>query len=146
MGSVIAVLFGGVPLISYDQNVGAISLTGVGSRFVVATAGAILILMALMPKVGALIAIVPPFVLGGTLIFMFGMIGAVGVGILANSIRDQRDLLLVAAALGLSTAVNFAPPALFEPLPQSVRILAGDGIVVGTIVAVALNLILPRKE
>jgi uracil-xanthine permease len=146
LGSVIAVLFGGVPLISYDQNVGAISLTGVGSRFVVATAGAILILMALMPKVGALIAIVPPFVLGGTLIFMFGMIGAVGVGILANCIRDQRDLLLVAAALGLSTAVNFAPPALFEPLPQSVRILAGDGIVVGTIVAVALNLILPRKE
>ena len=41
LGSVIAVLFGGVPLISYDQNVGAISLTGVGSRFVVATAGAI---------------------------------------------------------------------------------------------------------
>jgi len=109
-----------------QRYVGAISLTGVGSRFVVATAGAILILMALMPKVGALIAIVPPFVLGGTLIFMFGMIGAVGVGILANSIRDQRDLLLVAAALGLSTAVNFAPPALFEPLPQSVRILAGD--------------------
>ena len=66
LGSAVAALFGGVPLISYDQNVGAISLTGVGSRFVVAAAGAILILMALVPKIGALIAIVPPFVLGGT--------------------------------------------------------------------------------
>ena len=146
LGSIIAVLFGGVPLISYDQNVGAISLTGVGSRFVVATAGGILILMALMPKVGALIAIVPPFVLGGTLIFMFGMIGAVGVGILANNLKSQRDLLLIAASLGLSTAVNFAPPVFLETLPQSARILAGDGIVIGTITAVALNLILPMRS
>jgi uracil-xanthine permease len=146
LGSAIAALFGGVPLISYDQNVGAISLTGVGSRFVVAMAGAILVVMALLPKIGALIAIVPPFVLGGTLIFMFGMIGAVGVGILADSLRKQRDLLLFAASLGLSAAVDFAPPALFASLPESVRILAADGIVVGTIVAVVLNVVLPLKD
>jgi xanthine permease len=146
IGSAIAALFGGVPLISYDQNVGAISLTGVGSRFVVAVAGALLLVMALLPKVGAVIAVVPPFVLGGTLIFMFGMIGAVGIGILADSLKSQRDLLLFAAAIGLSTAVNFAPPALFEIVPPSLRILASDGIVVGTVVAVALNLILPDRD
>lgn len=145
-GSAVAALFGGVPLISYDQNVGAISLTGVGSRFVVAAAGMILILMALLPKVGALIAIVPPFVLGGTLIFMFGMIGAVGVGILADSLRSQRDLLLFAASVGLATAVNFAPPTLFQSVPESLRILAADGIVIGTVVAVGLNLLLPKKD
>jgi uracil-xanthine permease len=143
LGSAIAALFGGVPLISYDQNVGAISLTGVGSRFVVAVAGAILLVMALLPKVGAVIAIVPPFVLGGTLIFMFGMIGAVGIGILADSLKSQRDLFLFAASVGLSTAVNFAPPAFFEIVPQGVRILAADGIVVGTVV---LNLVLPATD
>lgn len=145
-GSAVAALFGGVPLISYDQNVGAISLTGVGSRFVVAAAGMILILMALLPKVGALIAIVPPFVLGGTLIFMFGMIGAVGVGILADSLRSQRDLLLFAVSVGLATAVNFAPPTLFQSVPDSLHILAADGIVIGTVVAVGLNLLLPNKD
>jgi xanthine/uracil permease len=118
----------------------------VGSRFVVATAGLILVLMALLPKIGALIAIVPPFVLGGTLIFMFGMIGAVGVSILSDSLRSQRDLLLFAAALGLSTAVNFAPPALFEAVPQSIRIMAADGIIIGTVVAVVLNLVLPARD
>jgi uracil-xanthine permease len=146
LGSALAALFGGVPLISYDQNVGAISLTGVGSRFVVAVAGAILIVMALLPKIGAVIAIVPPFVLGGTLIFMFAMIAAVGVGILADSMRTQRDLLLLAASLGLSIAVNFAPPAIFEAVPQAIRILASDGIVVGTVMAVVLNLALPKKD
>jgi uracil-xanthine permease len=145
LGSVIASAFGGVPLISYDQNVGAISLTGVGSRYIVAVAGAILIVMAFLPKIGAVIAIVPPFVLGGTLIFMFGMIAAVGVGILADSLRNHRDLLLVAASVGLSTAVNFAPPALLQSVPDSLRILAGDGIVVGTVTAILLNLLLPRE-
>lgn len=144
LGSVIAAAFGGVPLISYDQNVGAISLTGVGSRYVVAVAGAILVAMAFLPKIGAVIAIVPPFVLGGTLIFMFGMIAAVGAGILADSLKSNRDLLLVAAAVGLSTAVNFAPPVLLQSVPDSLRILAGDGIVVGTVTAVLLNLLLPK--
>jgi uracil-xanthine permease len=146
LGSAVAAVFGGVPLISYDQNVGAIALTGVGSRFVVAVAGAILVVMALLPKFGALIAIVPPFVLGGTLIFMFGMIGAVGIGILADSLKNQRDLLVFAAAFGLSSAVNFAPAAVFEVVPQSVRILAADGIVVGTVVTVLLNLVLPARD
>jgi uric acid transporter len=146
IGSAVAAMFGGVPLISYDQNVGAISLTGVGSRFVVAVAGAILILMALVPKIGAVIAIVPPFVLGGTLIFMFGMIAAIGIGILADSMKNQRDLLLLAASLGLAMAVNFAPPAPFENVTPSLRILASDGIVVGTVTAVLLNLLLPSKD
>jgi NCS2 family nucleobase:cation symporter-2 len=146
LGSVIAAAFGGVPLISYDQNVGAISLTGVGSRYVVAVAGAILIVMAFLPKIGAIIAIVPPFVLGGTLIFMFGMIAAVGVGILADSLKSHRDLLLIAASLGLSTAVNFAPPALLQSVPDSLRILAADGIVVGTVTAILLNVLLPKEN
>jgi uracil-xanthine permease len=146
LGSVIAAAFGGVPLISYDQNVGAISLTGVGSRYVVAVAGVILIVMAFLPKIGAIIAIVPPFVLGGTLIFMFGMIAAVGVGILTDSLKSRRDLLLIAASLGLSTAVNFAPPALLQSVPDSLRILAADGIVVGTVTAVLLNVLLPKEN
>jgi uracil-xanthine permease len=146
LGSVVASAFGGVPLISYDQNVGAISLTGVGSRYVVAVAGAILIVMAFVPKIGAIIGIVPPFVLGGTLIFMFGMIAAVGVGILADSLRSHRDLLLVAASVGLSMAVNFAPPAFLQSVPDSLRILAGDGIVVGTVTAILLNCFLPSEK
>jgi xanthine permease len=142
----VAGLFGGVPLISYDQNVGAISLTGVGSRYVVAVAGGLLILMALLPKVGAVIAIVPPFVLGGTLIFMFGMIAAVGVGILADSLRSHRDLLLLAASFGLATAVNFAPPSLLASVPPNLHILASDGIVVGTVTAILLNCLLPEDK
>jgi uric acid transporter len=142
VGSVISVLLGGVPLISYDQNVGAISLTGVASRFVVALSGAILIGMAFLPKIAAVIGMVPPFVLGGTLVFMFGMIVVVGIQIIAQTKREQRDVLIVAASVGLSAVVSFAPASAFEMVPVGVRMLASDGIVVGTFAAVILNLIL----
>jgi xanthine/uracil permease len=60
--------------------------------------------------------------------------------------RSQRDLLLLAASLGLSTAMNFAPPAIFAAVPQAIRILASDGIVVGTVMGVMLNLVLPGRD
>jgi xanthine/uracil permease len=145
-GSVVAVLFGGVPLVSYDQNVGAISLTGVGSRFVVACSGVLLVVMALVPKIGLAIGIVPTFVLGGALIFMFGMIVVVGVSILAESLRSQRDLLIVAASVALSTTINFAPPAVFDVFTPTVRLLATDGIIIGTLTAVLLNLAIPKSQ
>jgi NCS2 family nucleobase:cation symporter-2 len=146
LGSAIAILFGGVPLISYDQNVGAISLTGVASRFVVAISGAILVGMAFLPKIGAIVGLVPPFVLGGTLVFMFGMIAVVGVRIISGAMTSQRDMLVLAASFGLCAVVNFAPPTVFEMFPPALRILAGDGIVVGTVVAVLLNVVLPKVK
>lgn len=146
LGSVISILLGGVPLISYDQNVGAISLTGVASRFVVAVAGAILVFMAFLPKFAAVIGMVPSFLLGGTLVFMFGMIAVIGVQIVAQSIKRQRDLLMAAASVGLSAVVSFAPPTVFEMFPANLRILAADGIVVGTVTAVILNLLLSFRE
>ena len=145
-GSVVATLFGGVPIVSYDQNVGAISLTGVGSRFVVASAGALLVVIALIPKIGLAIGVVPTFVLGGTLIFMFGMIVVVGVSILTESLRSQRDLLIVAASVALSTTISFAPAAVFDIIPPSVRLLANDGIIIGTLTAVLLNLAIPKGK
>ncbi len=146
LGSMIAVIFGGVPLISYDQNVGAISLTGVASRYVVAISGMILVCMAFLPKIGAVVGMIQPFMLGGTLVFMFGMIVVVGIKIASQSLARQRDTLILAASIGLSTVVNLAPAQVFEAFPATIRILAADGIVVGVLVAVLLNLILPTED
>jgi len=146
LGSIVAVLFGGVSLISYDQNVGAISLTGVASRFVVATAGAILVVMAFFPKLGAAVGMIPPFLLGGTLLFMFGMIVVVGIKILTTTSLNQREALLIAISVGLSMITNFAPASVFDMLSPSIRILATDGMVVGTLAAVLLNVVMPGRR
>jgi uric acid transporter len=144
--SAISAALGGIPLVSYSQNFGALTLTGVGSRFAVAAGGAILVLMALVPKMGAALTIVPPFVIGGTLIFTFGMIAAAGVGILAGCMKGQRDAVLVAASMAASAAATFMPPQVSEFIIPSLRIVVGDGVVMGIITAFVLNLVMPSDE
>jgi NCS2 family nucleobase:cation symporter-2 len=146
LGSSISALFGGMALTSYSQNIGVISLTGVGSRFVVAFGGAFLILMALVPKVGAIIALMPNAVLGGVLLFMFGMVASVGVDIIGRNMTSRRDAVILAASLGVGLGIQAAPPGAFDAIPQALRILVTDGIVMGILLAMVLNLLMPKEE
>ena len=146
IGSTISAIFGGMALTSYSQNIGVISLTGVGSRFVVAAGGAFLIVMALIPKVGAIIALMPAAVLGGVLLFMFGMVASVGIDIIGNNMKTRRDALIVASSLALGLGIQAAPPGAFDAIPQALRILVTDGIVMGIMLAMFLNAVLPREE
>ncbi|HKC43867.1 MAG TPA: nucleobase:cation symporter-2 family protein [Burkholderiales bacterium] len=146
IGSAISALFGGMALTSYSQNIGVISITGVGSRFVVAAGGAFLVIMALIPKVGALIALMPNAVLGGVLLFMFGMVASVGVDIIGSNMRARRDALIVAASLAVGLGIQAAPPNAFDAIPQAARVLVTDGIVMGIMVAMFLNIVMPRED
>ena len=146
VGSAISAVFGGMALTSYSQNIGVISLTGVGSRFVVAAGGAFLIVMALVPKVGAIIALMPNAVLGGVLLFMFGMVASVGIDIIGSNMKSRRDALIVASSLALGLGIQAAPPGAFDAIPQALKILVTDGIVMGILLAMLLNIILPKAE
>jgi uric acid transporter len=145
VGSTISALFGGMALTSYSQNIGVISLTGVGSRFVVAAGGAFLVVMALIPKVGAIIALMPSAVLGGVLLFMFGMVASVGIDIIGANMKSRRDALIVASSLALGLGIQAAPLGAFDVVPQALKILVTDGIVMGIMLAMLLNIVLPRE-
>ncbi len=145
ISSVISALFGGMALTSYSQNIGVISLTGIGSRFVVAFGGVFLIIMALVPKVGSVIGLMPSPVLGGVLVFMFGMVASVGIDIVGRNLKSRRDGLIVAASLGVGLSIQAAPPGSFDALPHAIRILVTDGIVMGILLAMILNVI-PQKH
>ena len=54
-----------IPVHRFAENVGLVRLTGVRSRFVVATAGLIMMMLGVIPKIGAVVASIPPPVLGG---------------------------------------------------------------------------------
>ena len=131
---------------SYSQNIGVITLTGIGSRFIVAFGGAFLIAMALIPKVGAVISIMPAPVLGGTLIVMFGMVASIGIDIISKHMKTRRDALLFATSVGVAVGITVAPAGAFEVIPSSVRIIVGDGIVMGAVLAIVLNIILPQQK
>jgi uracil-xanthine permease len=85
LGILVGGIFNAFPYTSYSQNVGLIMVTGVRSRYVCATGGAMLVFLGLLPKLGRLAAAIPQPVLGGAGLVMFGMVAANGIRILSTA-------------------------------------------------------------
>lgn len=146
----IAILLGGIfnafPYTTYSQNVGLVSLTRVKTRDVIIAAGCILVILGMLPKLAALATVIPNPVLGGAMIAMFGMVVASGINILSSVDLRQNENLLIAAcsiAVGLGSA---AVPQMFDQLPDMAKMLLQNGIVTGSVTAVALNILLMHNR
>lgn len=140
IGTVIGGVFNTFPYTSFSQNVGLVGVTGVKSRYVCVMGGAIMIVLGIVPKMGALVEAVPAFVLGGAGLVMFGMVAATGVRILSTvDFRTSRNnLFVVAVSLGFGLIPLIAPNFLMW-LPHAIHPLIESGIVLGAAAAVVLN-------
>lgn len=146
LGSLIGNIFSGFSLTSFSQNIGVIGITGVGSRHVVRFGGAILIVMALFPKFAALIVAMPAPVLGGAGIVMFGSVVATGVDQLSATRLDRRSLIIFSTAISIGLGFGFAGDEALANFPPALQIILHSGIVVGAIIAIFLNLVLPETK
>lgn len=140
----LAIVFGGIvnsfPYTTFSQNVGLIQLSGVRNKKVIYTAGIILIVLGSIPKLGAITTIIPAAVLGGAMIAMFGMVIAYGIKMLSNvDFTKQENLLIMACSIGMGLGVTVVPD-LFKALPESVQIITDNGIVIGSLTAIVLNI------
>ena len=144
-GTAIAAVFGGLPNTSFSQNVGIVGMTGIMSRHVVTIAGLIMIVCGLVPKVGAVIASMPLPVLGGGVIVMFGMVAAAGLNLLSEEKMTRRNMIIIAVSLAFGLGLNLVPTSV-QYLPDTLRVLATSAVAPTALMAVLLNLILPREE
>jgi uric acid transporter len=139
LGTIIGGVFNTFPYTSFSQNVGLVGVTGVRSRWVVAVAGGMLIVLGLCPKLGTLVASIPQPVLGGAGLVMFGMVAATGIKILSRVDYESRYNLVVIA---VSVAVGMIPmvsPTFFAQVPKWAGPLVSSGITLATVSAVLLN-------
>jgi NCS2 family nucleobase:cation symporter-2 len=126
---------------SFAQNIGLVQMTGVRCRSVTIVAGGFLILLSLLPKAAYLVASIPPAVLGGAAIAMFGMVAATGIKILQEAdISDRRNQLLVAVSIGMGL-IPVVRPEFFSHLPHWMGPITHSGIAMATLSAVLLNLL-----
>ncbi|MFN7224948.1 MAG: nucleobase:cation symporter-2 family protein [Paracoccaceae bacterium] len=140
LGTLIGGIFNTFPYTSFSQNVGLVGVTGIKSRFVCVAGGIILIVLGLMPKMGALVESVPTMVLGGAGIVMFGMVAATGIRILAgvNFAANRNNMFIVAVSLGMGMIPLIAPQFRMW-MPHAIHPLIESGILLASISAVVLN-------
>ena len=140
----ISTLLGGIlnsfPYTCFAENIGLVRLTRVKSRFVVATAGVIMILLGLFPKVAALVAAIPPPVLGGAATVLFATVAVVGIQTLSRvNFHDEHNVVIVAVSIGLAM-IPVAFPDFYKNFPSGWQIIVGNSITMGSLAAILLNL------
>ncbi|PTV58538.1 MULTISPECIES: nucleobase:cation symporter-2 family protein [Pseudomonas] len=139
--SILAPIFGSFTQSAFAQNVGLVAVTGVKSRYVVATGGVILVVLGLLPVMGRVIAAVPTPVLGGAGIVLFGTVAASGIRTLSKvSYKNNVNLIIVAASLGFGM-IPIAAPTFYHHFPNWFETIFHSGISSAAIMAILLNLI-----
>jgi NCS2 family nucleobase:cation symporter-2 len=139
--TVLGGVFNTFPYTAFAQNVGLVSITGVRSRYVATFAGGVLILLGLTPKMGAIVEGIPQTVLGGAGIARFGMVAASGVRTLSTVRFNNKNILVVAIALGVAM-IPVVRDSFYNDFPNWFKTVFHSGISAGAIVAILLNLLL----
>lgn len=143
--NILAALFGGLPTATYSQNVGIVSTNKVVNRTVFALTGGFLLLAGVSPKFAALLTTIPQCVLGGATITVFSTIAMTGMKLIASQNLTARNTTIVGLSAALGVGISQASAALSQ-FPDSVTMIFGKSpVVIATLMAVLLNLILPKE-
>jgi OHCU decarboxylase len=141
----VATFLGGVlnsfPYTCFAENVGLVRLTQVKSRWVVAAAAVIMIILGSLPKAAAIVAGIPLPVLGGAALAMFAAVAVVGVQTLGKvDFNNHSNIVVVSTSIGLGMLVT-AQPYVADAFPHWAQIIFGSGITLGALSAILLNIV-----
>ena len=146
LSNIVCAFFGGLPTATYSQNVGIVTTTKVINRCVLGLSAAFLGIAGFVPKFSALLTTIPQCVLGGATVSVFASIAMTGMKLVASAEMDYRNSSIVGLAAALGVGVSQANAAL-ATLPAWVTTIFGKSpVVLATIIAVCLNLILPKSR
>ena len=144
--NIISAVFGGLPTATYSQNVGIVATTKVVNRCVLGLAAIILGVAGLIPKFSALLTTIPQCVLGGATVSVFASIAMTGMKLITSEDMNYRNTSIVGLAAALGMGISQAAAAL-ATFPSWVTMIFGKSpVVLATLIAILLNIILPKEE
>ena len=146
--SVIGAFFGGLPTASYSQNVGIVTVNKVINRAVFTLAALILLVAGLMPKFASILTTIPQCVIGGATISVFATITMTGIRMITEGGFTPRKSSVVGLSVALGVGITQVSGCLAgEGFPEWVNTVFGSSsVVVATIMAIILNLVLPKEK
>lgn len=146
ISNILCAFFGGLPTATYSQNVGIVTTTKVINRCVLGLAAIILIIAGFVPKFSGLLTTIPQCVLGGATISVFASIAMTGIKLIFQEEMNFRNTSIVGLSVALGMGITQASESL-AAFPEWVTTVFGSSpVVVATLMAILLNVILPKEE
>ena len=144
--SIVGAFFGGLPTASYSQNVGIVTVNRVINRAVFTLAAGVLLVAGLVPKFASILTTIPQCVIGGATISVFATITMTGIRMITEGGFTPRKSSVVGLSVALGVGITQVEGCLAgSHFPGWVSTVFGSSsVVVATIMAILLNLILPK--
>ena len=145
-GGGIAILLSGIagilPILFYlPTTISLIGFTGVAARRIGYIAGAILIGLALSPKIVAVLVTIPRPVTGAILMIVMGLLFVEGVRTVLQDGLNQQKALIVGISLSIGIGLQ-GQNILTDALGSPWGVAFGNSIVVGVLAAVLMSVVL----
>ncbi|GAA0798150.1 purine permease [Clostridium sp. AF19-22AC] len=144
--NILGALLGGLPTATYSQNVGIVATTKVVNRCVLGLAAVILLVAGLIPKFSSVLTTIPYCVLGGATVSVFASIAMTGMKLITSENMSYRNTSIVGLAAALGMGISQANGALATFPDWFVMIFGKSPVVIATLLAVLLNIILPKDK
>jgi NCS2 family nucleobase:cation symporter-2 len=141
IGGILPGLIGGFGQSTSSSNVGLSVATGATSRVIAYAAGGIIIVLAFFPRLSELFIIMPPPVMGATLIFTISFMIIAGLQIIATRMLDIRRTFVIGSAIifGLSADVV---PQMYASVHPWIKPVFSSSLALGTVTAIVMNLLM----
>jgi NCS2 family nucleobase:cation symporter-2 len=139
--SISAGLLGGMGQSTFSSNVGLSIATGATSRAIAWPCGVLLILLAFVPPLAGIFAVMPQPVMGAVLVYVACYMILGGIQVLTSRMLDARRTFVVGIAMFFGLSVEMVP-GLYAGVPAALRPIVGTSLSLATILAVALNLVM----
>lgn len=147
VAGIVCGLLGVIGNVSYSFSPGVVLANRVASRFVVTYCGMILVLTAFVPKLAALLALVPAPVVGATLCVAMGAQIGAGLALVSRGGElSSRDYFVVGVPVLLGTLVGVLPQPLVASMPRVFHVFLSNGLIVGIFLVLFLEHLLLRKK
>ena len=144
--NVIGAFLGCLPTATYSQNVGIVATTKVVNRVTLGISALVILVAGLFPKFSALLTTIPYAVLGGATVSVFASIAMTGMKLVMTEEMNYRNTSIVGLAAALGMGVSQASASL-SSFPAWVTTIFGKSpVVIATLVAILLNVTLPREK
>lgn len=144
--NVVGAFLGCLPTATYSQNVGIVATTKVVNRVTLGISALVILVAGLFPKFSALLTTIPYAVLGGATVSVFASIAMTGMKLVMTEEMNYRNTSIVGLAAALGMGVSQASASL-SSFPAWVTTIFGKSpVVIATLVAILLNVTLPREK
>ena len=146
VSSMLGALFGCMPVATFSSNVGIVTMNKVINRGVFIFASMVIIVAGLVPKFSSILISIPQCVLGGATVTVFATITMTGIKMISSTKLTARSTTIAGLSIALGTGIVQVEGSLGLFPAWVISIFGKSSIIVTALVAIILNLILPKDE